>query len=279
MKRMIESQLIEWKQRSDRKPLLVQGIRQVGKTWILKDFGGSEFENIVYINFDIEPALKEIFIRSKDPATILFELSILIGKKIEPSKTFIFLDEIQECNEALNALKYFDEADEAYYIVGAGSYLGITLSKGLSFPVGKVEILNMYPMTFKEFLVATGEKLLVDYMESINKLIPISEPILDKMNHNLKKYYIVGGMPEAVKTWIQSEDVEKVSQVQRNILNAYYRDFSKYPPVSMVPKIVGIWESMVGQLSRENRNTVKLAKILGQESMKVLWSGWWQESI
>ncbi len=253
MKRTIEEQLMQWKNRSSRKPLLVHGIRQVGKTWILKDFGEREFENIVYINFDMEPSLKELFVRSKNPKTILFELSLLKGKKIEPSSTFIFFDEIQECNEALNALKYFDEADEAYYIAGAGSYLGITLSKGASFPVGKVEMLNMYPMTYKEFLVASGEEMLVDYMESVNELTPISEPIMDKMNQYLKKYYIVGGMPEAVKIWLESEDVHKGSQVQRNILNAYYRDFSKYPSAGMVPKIVGIWDSMVGQLSKENR--------------------------
>ena len=252
MKRLIESKLNDWKFTSSRKPLLIHGIRQVGKTWIVKDFGKRNFEYFVYINFDMEPSYSDIFKRTKDPIKILFELSVLLGYKIIPNKTLIFFDEIQECNEALNTLKYFEESDEEYYVIGAGSYLGITLSKGSSFPVGKVELIEMYAMTFKEFLMADNEEILVDYMDEVINVEEISEPIFNKLNDCLRRYLVVGGMPEAVKSWIVSEDFEVVTNVQQNILNAYYRDFSKYPPRSIIPKIVGIWDSIVAQLSREN---------------------------
>lgn len=253
MKRHIEEQLIQWKNDMKRKPLLLNGIRQVGKTWILKEFGKLEFEDVLYINFDMEPSLKDIFVKTKDPKKILFEFSLIAGKKINEKTTLIILDEIQECNEALNALKYFNEADESYYVAGAGSYLGIVLSKGSSFPVGQVEILTMYPMVFKEFLVAMDEGLLADYLGQLDSDTLMNEPVIEKLNDYLKKYYVIGGMPEAVQTWVQTEDIEKVSKVQRHILNAYYRDFSKYPPAEKVPKIVGIWDSIVSQLSRENK--------------------------
>jgi len=253
MKRFIEEKLIDWKNRDNRKPLLINGIRQVGKTWSIKKFGENHFDDFLYVNFDLEPDYSDIFKRSKDPKKILFELSILFEKTINPESTLIFFDEIQGCNEALNALKYFCEAADDYYIIGAGSYLGITLSRGASFPVGKVEMIELKPMTYKEFLIASGQNLLVDFIESIDRIEPISEPIFNKLNDYLREYYLVGGMPEAVKTWADTRDFKQLENIQENIINAYFRDFSKYPPSNMIPKIIAIWDSIVSQLSRENR--------------------------
>ncbi len=253
MKRLIEEKLLDWKNQKKRKPLLINGIRQVGKTYSIKYFGENQFNNFLYINFDLDPDYSDIFKKSKDPKKILFELSILFEKKIDPVNTLIFLDEIQGCNEALNTLKYFCEAKEEYYIIGAGSYLGITLSKGASFPVGKVELIELKPMTYKELLLASGQNMLVEYIESIDRIKPITEPIFSKLNDYLKEYFLVGGMPEAVKTWVETRDYKRLENVQENIINAYFRDFSKYPPGLMVPKITAIWDSIVSQLSRENR--------------------------
>jgi len=253
MKRFIEEKLLDWKNQESRKPLLLNGIRQVGKTWSIKYFGENYFDNFLYVNFDLEPGYGDIFKRSKNPEKILFELSILFEQKIDPKTTLIFFDEIQISNEALNSLKYFCEASEDYYIIGAGSYLGITLSRGASFPVGKVEMIELKPMTFKEFLLASGQGMLVDYIESIDRIEPISEPIFARLNDYLREYYLAGGMPEAVKIWSDTRDYKQLEKVQENIINAYFRDFSKYPPSNMVPKIVGIWDSVVSQVSRENR--------------------------
>lgn len=253
MKRLIEQRLEAWKNNANRKPLLLNGIRQVGKTWILKDFGRRYFKDLLYVNFELEPSICSIFNRSKNPGKILMELSILFGKSINPEETMIFFDEIQGCNDALNSLKYFHESEENYFVVAAGSYLGIALSKGDSFPVGKVDMIDLKPMTFKEFLLAQGEDQLVGYMESISVVKPISEPLLEKLQRHFRDYYIVGGMPEAVNEWINTKSVESVERVQSNILNAYFRDFSKYPQRQMIPRIIGIWESIEVQLSRENK--------------------------
>lgn len=253
MKRFIEEKLLEWKNRKNRKPLLINGIRQVGKTWSVKNFGENHFDNFLYMNFDIEPGYSDIFKRSKDPKKILFELSILFERKIDPGTTLIFFDEIQGSNDALNALKYFYESEEEYFIIGAGSYLGITLSRGASFPVGKVEMVELKPLTYKEFLMASGQNMLVEYIDSLDSIEPISEPIFYKLNNYLREYYLVGGMPEGVKIWTKTRDYKQLEKIQENIINAYFRDFSKYPPSSTVPKIAGIWDSIVSQLSRENR--------------------------
>ena len=253
MKRFIEDKLIAWKNKENRKPLLINGIRQVGKTWSIKNFAENYFDDFLYVNFDLEPDYSDIFKRSKDPKKILFELSILFERKFDPAATLIFFDEIQGSNEALNALKYFCEAPDDYYIIGAGSYLGIVLSQGASFPVGKVEMIELKPMTYKEFLIASGQNMLVDFIESIDRIEPISEPIFNKLNDYLREYYLVGGMPEAVKTWAGTRDFKQLENIQENIINAYFRDFSKYPPSNMIPKIIAIWDSIVSQLSRENR--------------------------
>lgn len=253
MKRYIEDELIAWKEDRNRKPLLINGIRQVGKTWSVKDFGQRYFEDMLYLDLASEPSYRKIFKRTKDPKKIIFELSVLLEKKIDPDKTLLIFDGIQGCDEVIDSFKYFDEAKEEYYIIGAGSYLGAGTARGVSYPVGYVELLELRPMTYKEFLFASGQELLVDYIEEIETPEPISEPIFKKMNQLLWEYYLVGGMPEAVKGWTESRDLQLLEKVQENIINAYYRDFSKYPPLSMVPRIVGIWDSIISQLTKENR--------------------------
>jgi uncharacterized protein len=253
MDRKIEIELLSWKENRQRKPLLLDGMRQVGKTWILEDFGAKYFKKVHYFNFDKEIGLCDFFRKSKDPEKIVKELSFFIGQKIDGETDLIIFDEIQECNEALNSLKYFCESTNNYFVVGAGSYLGITLSKGYSFPVGKIQQLSMYPMTFKEFLNANGNSMLVEFIESINSLNLIPLPLFEKLSLLFKEYYFVGGMPEVVDTWIKMGDIEKIKKIQGSILNAYRSDFSKYAPREIMPKILEIWDSVVGQLSRENK--------------------------
>lgn len=253
MRRLITKELNRWKIDENKKPILINGVRQVGKTWIVKNFGGNNFETMIYINFDTEPSYCDIFKKSKNPEKIIFELSLLFHHKIDIENTLFFFDEIQECNEALNSLKYFYESESGYNVIGAGSYLGITLSKGSSFPVGKVDIIEMRPMTYKEFLLANDEDMLVDYIEKYNEKISITEPIFQKMMLYFREYYIVGGMPEAVSKWVQEKNVDSIEKVQTNILNSYQRDFAKYPERRIMPKIIDVWEAVVGQLSRENK--------------------------
>lgn len=253
MRRYIKEQLIEWKNRKDRKPLILKGARQVGKTYILKEFGEEEYENIAYLNFDHDEMLKELFKNTKDPKRILEQLVFVTGKAIKPEKTLIIFDEIQECPDALNSLKYFNEEASEYHIVCAGSLLGIKLSH-TSFPVGKVEYLEMYPMTFTEFLLADGQENLVKYMESITKIEKIPDIIFNQLNEKVKSYFIIGGMPEVVKTWVSTKDIEAVNRIQKQILKGYEDDFGKHTDTSnMQAKISIIWESIISQLSRENK--------------------------
>lgn len=191
---------------------------QVGKTYILKEFGEEQYENIAYFNFDHDEALKELFVSTKDPKRILGQLVFATGKAIKPEKTLIIFDEVQECPNALNSLKYFQEEVNEYHIVCAGSLLGIKLSH-TSFPVGKVEYLEMYPMTFTEFLLADNQENLVQYMESITKIEKISDIIFNQLNEKIKSYFIIGGMPEVVKTWVSTKDIEAVNRIQKQILN------------------------------------------------------------
>lgn len=253
MRRYIKEQLIEWKNRKDRKPLILKGARQVGKTYILKEFGEEEYENIAYLNFEHDEMLKELFKNTKDPKRILEQLVFVTGKAIKPEKTLIIFDEIQECPDALNSLKYFNEEASEYHIVCAGSLLGIKLSH-TSFPVGKVEYLEMYPMTFTEFLLADGQENLVKYMESITKIEKIPDIIFNQLNEKVKSYFIIGGMPEVVKTWVSTKDIEAVNRIQKQILKGYEDDFGKHTDTSnMQAKISIIWESIISQLSRENK--------------------------
>lgn len=253
MRRYIKEQLIEWKNRKDRKPLILKGARQVGKTYILKEFGEEQYENIAYFNFDHDETLKGLFLSTKDPKRILEQLVFATGKVIKPEKTLIIFDEIQECSDALNSLKYFQEEANEYHIVCAGSLLGIKLSH-TSFPVGKVDYLEMYPMTFTEFLLADNQDNLVYYMESITKIEKIPDIIFEQLNEKMKAYFIIGGMPEVVKVWVETKDIEEVTRIQKQILNGYENDFGKHTNTSnMQSKIFIIWESIVSQLARENK--------------------------
>ena len=253
MRRYIMDKLIDWKKRANRKPLILKGARQVGKTYILKEFGKENYENIAYFNFDHDEALKELFLNTKDPKRILEQLVFATGKSIKPEKTLIIFDEIQECPDALNSLKYFQEDANEYHIVCAGSLLGIKLSH-TSFPVGKVDFLEMFPMTFSEFLLADGQENLVSYMESVNKIEKIPDIIFNQLNEKIKSYFIIGGMPEVVKTWVATKDIQEVNRIQKQILKGYEDDFGKHVDItSLQAKISIIWDSIVSQLAKENK--------------------------
>ena len=252
MKRFILDELIKWKESKYRKPLILKGARQIGKTYILKQFGEENYEGVAYFNFDHDKDLYDLFNDTKDPKRILEQLSFIYGKAILPKKTLIIFDEIQECPNALNSLKYFQEEANEYHIACAGSLLGIRLSH-TSFPVGKVEFLNMYPMTFSEFLIADNCKNLVEYMKSIKEIESIPDIFFKQLEEKLKAYFIIGGMPEAVSVWVNEKDMELVNDVQENILKAYESDFSKHTLNSEANKISLIWNSIPSQLAKENK--------------------------
>ena len=253
MRRYIMDELIKWKSRSNRKPLILKGARQVGKTYILNEFGKENYENIAYFNFEHDEALKELFLNTKDPKRILEQLVFATGKLIKPEKTLIIWDEIQECSEAVTSLKYFQEDANEYHIVCAGSYLNVK-QLHTSFPVGKVDFLEMFPMTFSEFLLADGQENLVSYMESVNKIEKIPDIIFNQLNEKIKSYFIIGGMPEVVKTWVTTKDIQEVNRIQKQILKGYEDDFGKHVDItSLQAKISIIWDSIVSQLAKENK--------------------------
>lgn len=252
MKRFILEELIKWKNSKYRKPLILKGARQIGKTYILKQFGKENYEDIAYFNFDHDEDLQNLFESSKNPQRILEQLTFIYKKEIRPEKTLIIFDEIQECPNALNSLKYFQEEANEYHIVCAGSLLGIRLSH-TSFPVGKVEFLNMYPMTFSEFLIADNCENLVEYMKSIKSIEKIPDIFFNQLEEKLKAYFIIGGMPEAVQVWVNEKNIELVERVQQNILKAYESDFSKHTQNNEANKISLIWNSIPSQLAKENK--------------------------
>ena len=252
MKRFILNELIKWKESKYRKPLIVKGKRQIGKTYILKQFGEENYEGVAYFNFDRDKDLYNLFNDTKNPKRILEQLAFIYGKAILPGKTLIIFDEIQECPNALNSLKYFQEEANEYHIVCAGSLLGIRLSH-TSFPVGKVEFLNMYPMTFSEFLIADNCENLVEYIKSIKEIENIPDIFFNQLEEKLKAYFIIGGMPEAVNVWVNEKNMELVNNVQENILRAYESDFSKHTQNSEANKISLIWNSIPSQLAKENK--------------------------
>ncbi len=247
--------LIKWRESKNRKPLILQGARQVGKTWALKQFGKMHFENVAYFNFDEQTELKQYFEQTKDVNRLLQNLSLISGKAIMAEKTLIIFDEIQECNEALNSLKYFNENAPEYAVVCAGSLLGVALNRGASFPVGKVDFLTVYPVSFLEFLGVSDIQLL-DYLESKNDFEPIPDLFFNQLVDKFKMYFITGGMPEAVVTLLENGNVEQTQQVLSNILNAYRLDFSKYTENHLLPKLAHIFNSIPSQLARENKKFV-----------------------
>ena len=253
MRRKIYSRLLEWKNSKDRRPLMLLGARQVGKTWLLKEFGRKYFKDICYINFEQSDVLGEVFAGDLSPQRIIEQLSIYNGKVIEPEQTLIIFDEVQEMPRALTSLKYFCEEAPEYVICCAGSLLGIALHEGTSFPVGKTDFLHLYPLSFKEFLIANGEKMLVDYIDNGNRNLGA---FTERLTDYLKKYMIIGGMPAVVMEWLDSKDYNKVNRIQQELIAAYQKDFSKHAPKPMVEKIRYIWNSIPSQLAKENKKFV-----------------------
>ena len=232
---------------------MLKGVRQVGKTWILNEFGRQYYDNIAYFNFDEQEELAPFFETTKDVKRILQNLMMVNSSAILPEKTLVIFDEIQECNKALNTLKYFCEKAPQYHIACAGSLLGIALSKPSSFPVGKVDLLSIYPMSFTEFLTANGDGNLVDYMKSISVIEPIPEIFFNQLQEKFKMYFITGGMPEAVRSWTEERNTGLVQTALKNILNAYELDFSKHFEIKDIAKLVLVWNSIPSQLARENK--------------------------
>ena len=253
MERLILKDLIAWKNSPYRKPLILKGVRQVGKTWILKEFGKRCYENTAYFNFDENEEYKQFFETSKDVNRILQNLMFASGQTITPEKTLIIFDEVQDCPKVINSMKYFCENAPEYHIACAGSLLGIALAKPSSFPVGKVNFMQVDPMTFTEFLTANGDENLVKYMERIERIEPIPDAFFNPLYEKLKMYYVTGGMPESVFMWTQARDVSAMQNALSDIIDAYERDFAKHPDVSEFPKISMIWKSIPSQLARENK--------------------------
>lgn len=258
MERKIVDKLIKWKSKRNRKPLLVTGVRQCGKTYLLRRFGEQEFEEYAYFNFDGDGGLLSIFQYDFNVERILDELgSMVYGKKIEPGKTLVIFDEVQACPRAIMALKYFCENIPELHLIAAGSLLGVAIRKGgISFPVGKVDRLEMFPMSFEEFVIADGGE---KYISGVNKLDlerEISDLYSTPLEKYLKNYYIVGGMPEAVQTWIDTHDYKEAEEVQDRILKDYADDFGKYTSPDTANKIRLIWDAIPSQIARDNNKFI-----------------------
>ncbi len=254
MERKIYQQLVEWKGSDTRKPLILNGVRQCGKTYILKEFGQREFQSLAYVSCDKNEELRNVYQGGFDVAKIIRGISALTGVDIVPGKTLIFLDEVQAFPEAIESLKYFCEDAPQYHIAVAGSLLGIALHSGISFPVGKVKTLQLYPMDFEEFLLAMGQRQLLSVMHSDDT--DLLTALHDKCTDLLRQYYYVGGMPEAVKSYVDNGLLNQVRSIQLEILDNYASDFSKHAPTQEVPRINMVWRSIVGQLSKENKKFV-----------------------
>ena len=254
MKRNIINDLAKWKERSNRKPLIIQGARQVGKTWVMKEFGRLFFENVIYINFESSVRLQQLFQNDFDMQRIISVLEIESGQKFNPNSTLLILDEIQEAEKGLTALKYFNENAPEYFVVAAGSLLGVSLQKNNTFPVGKVDFLNLYPMNFEEFLLNQNEDGLAQALYTKNW--DVIAPFHEKLTQLLRTYYFVGGMPEAVQNYILNKNFEEVRTIQKNIVAGYENDFAKYAPFEIVPKIRMVWQSILGQLAKENKKFI-----------------------
>ncbi|MDD7410851.1 ATP-binding protein [Fusobacterium gastrosuis] len=256
MERFILNNLIEWKNSKYRKPLILKGVRQVGKTWILKEFGKNYYKNFVYFNFDENIEYLQFFQTTKDPRRILQNLMLISGEKIEAENTLVIFDEIQDAPEVINSLKYFYENIPEFHIACAGSLLGIALAKPSSFPVGKVDFLSINPMTFSEFLIANGDQNLKSYLDSVNSIENIPDAFFNPLCEKLKMYYLTGGMPEAVYIWTHERNTELMLKSLNNIIEAYEKDFAKHPNIKEFPKISMIWKSIPSQLSRENKKFI-----------------------
>lgn len=254
MYRMAMEQLQKWKIKKRRKPLIIRGARQVGKTWLMKEFGASEYESAVYINFDNNERMKALFEGSLEVERLITGLELYAGHKIDPDNTLLIFDEVQEVPRALTSLKYFNEDAPQYQIVCAGSLLGVALHQGTSFPVGKVEFLDLYPLSFFEFMMAMDKERYVELLRKgdFDMATAFKQDYIELLKH----YYYVGGMPEAVQAFADNRDFNEVREIQRRILEAYEQDFSKHAPNEAVPRIRMLWNSIPAQLAKENKKFI-----------------------
>lgn len=254
MYRIAIEKLYKWKNSKRRKPLIIEGARQVGKTWLMKEFGEQAYADTVYINFDSNSRMADLFSADLDTDRLIMGLELYAGRKINPENTLLIFDEVQEVPRALASLKYFYENAPQYHIVCAGSLLGIALHQGTSFPVGKVDFLKLYPLSFSEFLMATGNERFAELLKNqdYEMITSFKQTYIDALKH----YYFVGGMPEAVQSFAESKDFNEVRAIQKRILAAYEQDFSKHAPNEIVPKIRMLWNSIPSQLARENKKFI-----------------------
>lgn len=254
MERFALSRMKEWKENENRKPLIIRGARQVGKTWIMKTFGQQYFEKTAYVNFDNNARMKQVFEGDLDIERLVLSISAETGVSIEAENTLIIFDEVQEVPKALTSLKYFYENAPQYAIVAAESLLGVALHQGTSFPVGKVDFLDLYPLNFREFLCAMGEKQFVSMLDSCDtQMVTVFKT---KYIERLREYYFVGGMPEVVKDFSEKKDYNRVRAIQKNLINYYQQDFSKHAEIKLVPRLNLVWNSIPMQLAKENKKYI-----------------------
>ena len=254
MYRIAIEKLLEWKKGKRRKPLIIEGARQVGKTWLMKEFGRLAYEDTIYINFDSNSVMAELFEADLNTDRLITGLELYAGRKIDPDNSLLIFDEVQEVPRALSSLKYFYENAPQYHIVCAGSMLGIALHQGTSFPVGKVDFLKLYPLSFKEFLMAIDKERFAELLDhkDFQMIKSFKQTYIDALKH----YYFVGGMPEAVQSFAESKDFNEVREIQRRILMAYEQDFSKHAPNEIVPRLRMLWNSIPSQLAKENKKFI-----------------------
>lgn len=254
MYRVAIEKLLKWKQSKRRKPLIIEGARQSGKTWLMKEFGEQAYADTVYINFDSNSRMAELFACDLDTDRLIMGLELYAGHKIDPNNSLIIFDEVQEVPRALTSLKYFCENAPQYHIICAGSLLGIALHQGTSFPVGKVDFLKLYPLSFKEFLMALGNERFAELLDKqdFELVTSFKKTYIDALKH----YYFVGGMPEAVQSFAENKDFSEVREIQKRILTAYEQDFSKHAPNDIVPRIRMLWNSIPSQLTKENKKFI-----------------------
>jgi predicted AAA+ superfamily ATPase len=254
MYRIAMERLLNWKKSRRRKPLIIEGARQVGKTWLMKEFGKQAYADTIYINFDSNSRMAALFASDLDTDRLIMGLELYAGRKIDPDNSLLIFDEVQEVPRALASLKYFYENAPQYHIVCAGSLLGIALHQGTSFPVGKVDFLKLYPLSFKEFLMATDQERFSELLDQqdFEMITSFKQTYIDA----LKQYYFVGGMPEAVQSFAEAKDFHEVREIQKRILAAYEQDFSKHAPNEIVPRLRMLWNSIPSQLAKENKKFI-----------------------
>lgn len=254
MYRFAIEKLYKWKKNKRRKPLIIEGARQVGKTWLMKEFGSKVYANTVYINFDSNSRMADLFASDLNTDRLIMGLELYAGHKIDAENTLLIFDEVQEVPRALSSLKYFYENAPQYHIICAGSLLGIALHGATSFPVGKVDFLKLYPLSFREFLMATGNKRFTELLDKqdYEMITSFKQTYIDALKH----YYFVGGMPEVVQSFAENKDFNEAREIQKRILAAYEQDFSKHAPYEIVPKIRMIWNSIPSQLAKENKKFI-----------------------